>query len=219
MRMRYLIQHIPAIVLLFCLPALASGQISKEEKKFWAEKAKMYKKNPIALKAEFDNYQEQIKDLKKRNKEMQSQISEGGGSELVDSLRWALIQMEGEMQSLRKRNEQLLAEYKSQKTVISEGITTGLVYRVQIGAYVFHEMKAAPVDGNDFVAERADGFNKYMIGMFRTYEECDDFKRELVTLGIENPWIVPYIDGVRVTIDEANTYLREQGSTANFMNN
>ena len=30
---------------------------------------------------------------------------------------------------------------------------------------------------------------------------------------------VYYVDGVRVTIDEANTYIREQGSTANFMNN
>lgn len=217
--MRYLFQHIPAIVLLLCLPALATAQITKEEKKFWAEKAKMYKKNPIALKAEFDNYQEQIKDLKKRNKEMQTEMSDGGGSELVDSLRWALIQMEGEMQSLRKRNEQLLSNVKVQNNVISEGITTGLVYRVQIGAYVFHEMKSSPTDGNDFVAERADGFNKYMIGMFRTYTECDEFKQELVTLGIENPWIVPYVDGVRVTIDEANSYLQDQGSTATFMNN
>ncbi|MEL6670974.1 MAG: hypothetical protein AAFR61_02250 [Bacteroidota bacterium] len=200
------------------LPATMSAQISKEEKKFWKDKAKMYTKNPVALKAEFENYQEQIKDLKLRNKTLQGKVSNVQNSDVVDSLRWALIQMEGELQAARTQIEKLREVAKTQNVVLQEGIKTGLVYRVQIGAYVFHEMQGAPAsDQQDFVAERADGFNKYLIGQFRTYQECEDFRNGLRKMGIADAWIVPYIDGVRVTIDEANRYRQNEGRTT-FLN-
>ena len=97
-------------------------------------------------------------------------------------------------------------------------IQPGLVYRVQIGAYVFYEMDNPPVNAGDFVAERADGFNKYVIGSYRTYEEAGEFKDEIRKMGIKDAWVVPYIDGVRVTIEEANTYLGNQGKTS-LLNN
>ncbi|MEM7373221.1 MAG: SPOR domain-containing protein [Bacteroidota bacterium] len=179
----------------------------------------MYVKNPLSLRAEFENYQDQIKDLKRRNKELMNQASETQSSDAVDSLRWALIQSEGELEALRTQNQQFKKQYGTQKVVNDMGIPAGLIYRIQIGAFVFYQMDSKGSSSSDFLAERSDGFNKYMIGAFRTYDEASEFKDELKKLGLDNPFVVPYIDGVRVTVDEANQYLQRQESQANFLDN
>lgn len=192
------------------------AQSDKETEKFWKQKAKGYVKKPLALKAEFENYQNQIKDLKERNKKLVEQLNAGGGStgggkNLVDSLRWAIIQLEGELQSTKNQYAKLEAAYKTERKVSEMGIRTGLIYGVQIGAFVFYEMDNPPADAQDVIVERADGFNKYVIGSFRTYEEAGGFRDELRKIGVKDAWIVPYIDGVRATMDEAKAYSEKQG--------
>lgn len=201
---------------LLVVSPLLQAQTAKETEKFWKKKAKGYVKKPLALKAEFENYQNQIKDLKERNKKLVEQMNAGGGSlggdkNTVDSLRWAVIQLEGELQKTKNDYAKLQAAYQTERKVAEMGIRTGLIYGVQIGAFVFYEMENPPADAQDIIVERADGFNKYVIGNFRTYDEADDFRAELKKMGVKGPWIVPYIDGVRATIEEANEYLKSQG--------
>lgn len=216
--MKFLFRFFLATFALAMMVPDASAQVSKEERKFWKQKAKMYSKNPLALKAEFENYQEQIKDLKARNKELLNRSASSQNTDLVDSLRWAAIQLEGELQALQAQHDRLKAEYQSRRKVSDMGIQPGLIYRVQIGAYVFHEMENMPGESQDILAEKADGFNKYVIGSFRAYDECESFRDELRTIGINDAWIVPYLDGERITIAEANEYLSQQGQTP-FINN
>ncbi|MDX1905560.1 MAG: SPOR domain-containing protein [Bacteroidia bacterium] len=204
----------------FCylMPGIALAQLTQEEEKFWKEKAKMYVKNPRSLAAEFENYQDQIQELKNMNKDLSTKLAAAQNSDLVDSLRWALIQAEGEIKSIKAQKDKLERAYKSQKTAGDQGIKTGLVYRVQIGAYVLHQMNNAPKSGDDFVEEKADGFNKYVIGGFRTVEEANGFRDELRKMGMKDAWVVPYIDGVRVSQEEATRYLEKQAETARVSN-
>lgn len=196
---------------------LHAQDMSKQEKKFWKDKAKMYVKNPGALKGEFENFQEQINDLKTQLKESMANEPEEPATAQnegeVDSLRWQLVQLEAQVQNLRRTNERLESEVATTSKTSQMGIQDGLVYRVQIGAYVFYEMETKPETGGDFVSERADGFNKYVIGSFRSYEEASQFKQELKKMGLSDPWVVPYIDGIRVTIDEAEQYQGSQGNS------
>ncbi|MFK7972241.1 MAG: hypothetical protein AB8F95_17865 [Bacteroidia bacterium] len=192
----------------------------KAELKFWKNKAKAYKKNPLSLKAEFENYQNQIKDLKRRNKEMAERLSdlEGGaptagpGKSLTDSLRWNLLQKEKELQTAKQDYAKLETAFRSVKRTNDMGIRPGLIYGVQIGAFVYHQMDNVPTDANDVIEEKSDGFNKYVIGNFRTYDEAQGFRNELRKIGLKDAWIVPYLDGVRVTMDEAKQYLQKQGN-------
>lgn len=200
-----------AAMLTMIMPAMSAQDVSKEEEKFWKKKAKTYVKNPLALKSEFENYQDQIKDLKARNKELLNRSAGSTANDEIDSLRWANIQLEGELQALQSQYDQLRTEYQSRRKVGDMGIQPGLVFRVQIGAYIFHEMENTPQGAGDFVHEQSDGYNKYVIGNFRTYNECESFKYELVSMGISDAWIVPYYDGERITIHEANRILQEQG--------
>ena len=217
--MRYLLVCTCALLAFLFSSQSLLGQATKEDKKFWKDKAKMYVKNPLSLRAEFENYQEQIKDLKRRNKDLMNKSTENQNSDVVDSLRWALIQSEAQQEQLRTENDQLKKNYSAQKTVNDMGIPAGLVYRIQIGAFVFYQMENAESTSSDFLAERSDGFNKYMIGAFRTYDQASEFKDELKKIGLESPFVVPYINGVRVTVDEADQYLQRQESQANFLDN
>lgn len=198
---------------LFCLHNLSIAQdLTKQEKKFWKDKAKMYVKNPASLKGEFENFQQQINDLKEEVKSnMATEQSQGSSDQLVDSLRWELVQMEGKMQNQSRQIERMEQELATANTTSNMGIQGGLVYRVQIGAYVLYEMDVKPETGGEFISERADGYNKYIIGSFRSYEEATTFREELKKMGLDDPWVVPYIDGIRVTIDEARQYLDSQG--------
>ena len=192
------------------IQAQDGGEITKEELKFWKNKTKIYKKRPTQLRAEITNYQNQIKDLKRRNKDLLSRVQPSGeDKELVDSLRWEVIQLKGDLKKEQEDLEKLMAAYQSLKGL--EGISPGLIYRVQIGAYVFHDINEEN-DHNDIVVERSDGFNKFVIGNFRTYDECNSFKNELRRQGLADAWIVPYVDGIRVTIDEARSFENSRGN-------
>ncbi len=201
------------IALLLVSTSLSAQSVSKEENKFWKNKAKMYKKRPLSLKAEFENYQNQIKDLKRRNKDLLQRTGPTSETnDLLDSLRWVVIQLEGDLQKENDKRKKLELEYKSIKQFELDDIKPGLVYRVQVVASVFKEINEPGNTQEDIMVERADGFNKLLVGSFRTYEECAAFRDEMRRQGLRDAWIVPYIDGVRVTISEAEQYLETRGS-------
>ena len=40
---------------------------------------------------------------------------------------------------------------------------------------------------------------------------AEAFKKDIQKMGIKDAWIVPYIDGVRVTMTEAEKFMGKQG--------
>lgn len=297
----------------------AQPEPTKEEIEFWKKKAKEYQTKPLRLKQEFDNYRDQIMELKKRNKELldlnmslnnaktqleaevaalkagavsastaspalasnapantadlenlQNEVralttrknqleaelaacqtskphkpnqqttvaaippTETGPSrsetelrntltqvnqqltlnnKKLDSMRWENAALRSELTTTKQNYNKATQALRAMKEQQGQGITKpGLVYRLQIGAFVLHEVQAEGVVNNDeFESERADGYNKYVIASCRTYEEATKFRDELRKVGVKDAWIVPYIDGVRVTMQEAADYLKQQG--------
>ena len=217
-----------SLLVLFSLVICASFAQSsvKEETKFWKEKAKGYVKAPLSLKEAFENFQKEIDDLTTRNTDLVNRLTEiekkqTKTSSRVDSLNYQNVQLNGKLQESEKRlveaekeAEKLKKALSSEKKVNDMGIKPGLVYTVQIGAYVNYEAKVTPMESENFKTEKADGFNKYMMGNFRTIEEANAFKGELRSMGVKDAWVVPYIDGVRVTNAEASSYLTRQDANA-----
>lgn len=221
-KMSYL-QVLSRVFLLACvfgfLGTNAFGQIkgqtpSKEEIKFYKKKAKSYVKKPLTLKQEEENNKKQINDLKTQLAQLQAEYyaaneSSTGMQGIVDSVKWENVQLKGEIAAMTKKLAKMEIALKGEKKAAEQGTKLGLVYRAQIGAFVVHEMQNPP-KAEDFVAEKNDGFNKYLVGNFRTQKEAEDFAAELKKLGIKDAWAVPYIDGVRVTFAEANAYIQKQ---------
>ena len=130
----------------------------------------------------------------------------------IDSLQNLVSAKNSELAANKAKYEKLQAAYEAQKNINEKGIIPGLVYKVQIGAFVYFDINKYLKDTEkNFEGETADGMNKYTMGNFRDLDVANQFKKDVQKMGIEDAWVVPYIDGVRVTMEEARNYLGNQG--------
>lgn len=184
---------------------------AKKEKKLWKKKAKKYAKSPLSLRDDLETANKKLRECSEKNKDLQDKYANAQAS--YDSLSAILSSRESELAALGRKYERLEAAYQAQKNVNDKGIVPGLVYRVQVGAYVHFDMNQYLGDTDkSFEGENQDGMNKYMMGNFRGMTNAESFRDDIRKLGIEDAWVVPYIDGTRVTKEEAETYLSKQGS-------
>lgn len=192
-------------------PLFAQKMSKKEMKKLkkeWKKKAKNYVKNPLALKAKEEGYQKQIQILQEENNKLTEQNTALQAQ--IDSLMFLLKSKDQELAACQKDKEQLKAAYEAQKQVTTKNVDPGLVFKVQIGAFKYFDMNKYLSSTENFSGERHGGLNKYTIGKFRDYEMAQAFKKDIQRLGIRDAWVVPYIDGVRVTMQEARRYMERQ---------
>jgi len=189
-------------------PSKEEKKRMKEESKMWKSKAKSYGKTPLQLRDDLEALNEQIKQLSDKNKELMTKLSNCNSQ--VDSLQGALNSKIAELAALEKKYEQLQTAYAGQKNVNTKGIIPGLVYTVQIGAFVHFDINKYLQETENFEGETADGMNKYLLGRFKEVEVAENFKKDIRKMGIRDAWVVPYIDGVRVTHEEAKKY-QERG--------
>lgn len=183
----------------------------KAEKKLWKKKAKSYAKTPLSLRDDLESANNRLRECSAKNKDLQDQLAEMQGR--MDSLNSVLGSKEAELAALARKYEKLETAYQAQKNVNDKGIVPGLVYRVQVGAYVHFDMNQHLMHTDKtFEGENQDGMNKYMMGNFRDINFAEAFRDDIRKLGIGDAWIVPYIDGTRVTTEEAQEYLNNQGS-------
>lgn len=191
----------------------AERKKEKAEKKLWKKKAKTYKKSPLALRDDLENANKQLRQCSDRNKELQDKF--GALESTIDSLEAALNSKNAEIAALNTKYEKLQMAYEAQKNINEKGIVPGLVYRVQVGAYVHFDMNQhLQHTDKTFEGESQDGMNKYLMGNFREHAMSIAFRDDVRKLGIKDAWVVPYIDGVRVTMDEASNYRGSNGNNS-----
>lgn len=189
-------------------PAVQAQNLSKEELKEWKQKAKEYKKNPAALKAIVDESER----YRKESQELLSQVNQLEASRANQQAR--VNQLEAEVNRLQ--NDLAVTE-ESLRTLANEqpdypgnsggGDTdnmTGLVFRVQIGAYSQTNIPGSlDNQGDNMDLEEEDGLQKVIIGKFQDYESAKQLRDYMRKVGIPDAWVVPYMDGARITLDEA----------------
>jgi hypothetical protein len=177
----------------------------KEEAKLWKKKAKTYAKTPLSLRDDLETANKQLRECSDRNKNLQGKFA--GLENTIDSLQNVLNAKNAEMAALNTKYEKLQAAFEAQKNIVQNNIIPGLIYHVQIGAYVHFDMNQHLVQTDKtFEGETRDGMNKYMIGNFKDIANAESFKEDVRKLGIKDAFVVAYIDGTRSTIEEAAKY-------------
>jgi TolA-binding protein len=177
----------------------------KEEAKLWKKKAKGYAKAPLSLRDDLENANKQLKECSDRNKNLQSKFA--GLEATIDSLQNALNGKNAELAALQTKYDKLQTAFEGTKKVVESNIIPGLIYHVQVGAYVHFDMNQHLVQTDKtFEGETRDGMNKYMMGNFKDLKNAEAFRDDVRKLGIRDAFVVPYIDGTRVTMDEAAKY-------------
>lgn len=111
-------------------------------------------------------------------------------------------------EEIKKLKQQLAAAQKTLQesfaTLRSERLLAGLIYRVQVGMHESEAFLPEKVGPLEVVEE--NGIKKYLIGIFQTYEESLILRDVFRSMGIADAWVVPYVNGKRVSAEEAAGY-------------
>jgi len=103
---------------------------------------------------------------------------------------------------------------------IDEKLPDGLVFKVQIGAF------KAPLPNNTFkgltpvIAQTTpSGYIRYMAGNFKQYTSANAVKNDLRNLGYSDAFVVAYLDGKRINLNEATDKAKTAGQTIDVTSN
>lgn len=183
-------------LIIFCFTILICSY-AQSDKELKAE-AKQYTKNPEGLR--------KLKEEAAKSKKLRTRLNE---------LEVIQMQCEHDIEVLRAEFDsllKLLEKYKGLENntppppppvVNNSGIPQqGIAFTVQIGAYKNTNLS----DYTNADLETQEGkVNKYILGVFRKYDEAEQLKIHLKNMGLKDAWIVSYKDGQRVKIEEVLT--------------
>lgn len=195
------------LALVICVSAVneSKAQLTKKEKKEWKKKLK--KTTP-----------EQFKSLNDENTTLRSELSSKDGQ--LSSLQASVGEKDSKIAELTEENRKMEAQVNAAKKAIAKAkedamtaqpmpATTstvsedGVVFKVQIGAFRNKDLSKYFENNENFGGEmNEDGTQKITIGRFRDYWEADTFKKYLREMGVNDAWIVPYKDGIRVAMKD-----------------
>lgn len=105
------------------------------------------------------------------------------------------------------------AEPRVIKKAIPVGVKTptGLVYRVQVGAFAKPIPEALFKEFSPVTGEKLDnGITRYLAGYFGNRQKVLDAQQDIRALGYKDAFVVAYCDGKRISLAEARQ-LEEQG--------
>lgn len=182
------------------------AQLSKQEENEWKAKAKDYKSNPAALKAVFSERDR----LRMENAEISTKLEDA-----ESALRDKEEQVNSLLDEVNQLNDQLLAttemlnmqaqEEPAQEVPSSneDAMETGLVFKVQVGAYKKRKLNNRLDTSDDLDLETEGGLQKIILGKFRDYQMAEELRLYMVKIGIKDAWVVPYRDGKRISLKDA----------------
>jgi len=141
-------------------------------------------------------------------------LSEKGSTEELDN---RIRSLSAELQTTRNWNADLrnlnseltrrleaarasLHQVSKQAAECPDAMNTGIVFKVQIGAFKVREITDDLTTPNMLVTEKENEIQKVIVGQFRDYYKAELLKAHIQAMGIEDAWVVSYKDGYRITI-------------------
>jgi chromosome segregation ATPase len=191
--------------------SVVAQELSREERREWQNIAREYRRNPEALRdltEERDRYRQDYQDL-------QAQLSRLEAAQGEENTRLAQLEQENaqlrtELANAQETIRQLQIQQAQPEEVEPdmEGETgadysVGVVYRVQVGAFRRNQIPAQLQELPDLTVEEESGMQKVLVGNYRDYADAQQRVAALKRQGFKSPWIVPYKDGRRVSLKEA----------------
>lgn len=182
---------------MLCIAILSSSntfaqELTKAEKKELKKEIKAYKSNLDAFKAFKDDKARAESEVLSLNREL-TRVKE-----LESDCAESREKLRQEIEELRRQ----LAECQKKPNNSLDGI----VYVVQIGAFENN----VPIAGDQrpIPNEFSGGFNKYVVGAFRSVEEADQVRNFITQMDFQSnpenrPFVAVYRDGQRITMEEA----------------
>ena len=185
-------------------------ELSKDEIRAIKAELKKYKKDPASfqtLKDEHRLYRKQKEDLERQMNAMRA--NQGQETDMLSRKEQEVTDLNNQLVSAQATSQRLESQLASRPTetlpppVIKDDFMSGLVFRVQIGAYRKTAAPGQSASTDQMTIESSDGMQKILIGNFRTHDEAKELSEYFKRIGLKDAWVVPYRDGQRITLKEA----------------
>ncbi|WP_340198773.1 SPOR domain-containing protein [Ascidiimonas sp. W6] len=112
----------------------------------------------------------------------------------------SIYRLRDKIRTLQERNSQLnsINDFYLAKNLLQNQ----KVFTVQIAAFEENKLSLLPVSLNNTQMVRNNPFYSYSLGVFETIKEAQSFRYELSKIGFEDAFVVSYVDGKRVKVEE-----------------
>ncbi|XLS27593.1 SPOR domain-containing protein [Flavobacteriaceae bacterium M23B6Z8] len=112
----------------------------------------------------------------------------------------SVYKLRDKIRTLQERNSQLnsIHDFYLAKNLLQNQ----KVYTVQVAAFEENKLSLLPVSLNNTQMVRNNPFYSYSLGVFETLKEAQSFRYELSKLGFDDAFVVSYVDGRRVKVEE-----------------
>ncbi|WP_157500931.1 hypothetical protein [Lewinella sp. 4G2] len=121
-----------------------------------------------------------------------------------------LTQLRQQTQTLGVENAQLkqqlatmAASQRNDQVDTDEAVVQGVVFQVQLGAYVKNTLNPELATENALELQDQNGMQKVVVSQFRTYSNAAYLRDRLKQMGVKDAFVVAKNNGQRVTIPEA----------------
>jgi len=192
--MRKILKFSLITALLVGISTLSFGQeeLSKKErkrlKKKWKKEAKEYSKSPLEFKERMEGMQAKINELTEERDSLTNRYNEC----MADN---AALQAEIDAMNKKAGSGQVKQEKRPEQSM------DGLVMKVQMGSYENYDI-SMQFAGKILMTEDYDGKLRYQIGKFTDLATAKEFASNLQKMGIKDAWVVPYLNGEFIPIEE-----------------
>ena len=191
-----------SLCIIFALIPYLSNAQTKAEKKVIKQELKAIKKmKPAEIRKMKLNFEEQLEE-----KEIEIALSQ----KKADTMQAYLFGMQNKYNELQKNCGNKTTRVYG---VLSAVQAKGYYYRIQLGAFKNFDLKnKINKDDQSIQVEYLKGLEKYMIGLFFTFEDAAAYRKDIQQMGIKDAFIVPYKDGIRITHQEAREGIAAQSA-------
>jgi hypothetical protein len=175
---------------------------TKAEKNAIKQELKAIKKmKPVDIRKMKINYEEQLEE-----KEIEIIISH----KKTDTMQAYFYGMQNKFNQLQKNCGSKSARVYDFSSVVQ---AKGYYYRIQLGAFKNFDLKnKINKDDQSIQVEYLKGLEKYMIGLFFTFEDAVAYRKDIQKMGIKDAFIVPYKEGIRITHQKAREGIAAQSA-------
>lgn len=195
------------LAFVFTAPIVVQAQnLSKEEEKQWKDIARNYRKDLFALKTlveEHDEYRDQV------------QQAQAEASQLRAAMDSKDRQLASYQQQIADLNSQILALQSmppppprtnpdvTNPLMSDEPMVSGIIYRVQIGAYEKTKLGDDMATTPGMTLEETGNIQRVIVGQFRQHSNATALRDRMRKMGVKDAFIVAYQDGNRIDVKEA----------------
>ena len=188
---------IPRFLLIALLPLLLTNCASKKELVELQRAAQDYRSTIAANEHQNRTLKLHNRALEAENDSLQQQ-EEALAKQLI-AARSALIAARNSLTELSNQEAECPEEWKN-----------GIVFRVQIGAFEERSLSENITSSVNLDTEQKNDMQKITVGQFRAYDKADRLKTHLRAMGVEDAWIVSYLNDERIDIQTALSLMEEQ---------